>query len=61
MEISLAEFAALPQMKSEYVFSATCAAEKLPEAKRDASPRADQPKGDGARVISLRAQRSGSQ
>ena len=32
------------------VFPATCAAEKLPEAKRHASPRADQPKGDGARV-----------
>ena len=28
---------------------ATCAAEKLPKAKRHASPRADQPKGDGAR------------
>ena len=35
---------------SQIVFPATCAAEKLPEAKRYASPRADQPKGDGARV-----------
>ena len=37
-------------MKKSNVFPATCAAEKLPEAKRYASPRADQPKGDGARV-----------
>ncbi len=48
-QTGLAEFAQQREM-IQIVFPATCAAEKLPEAKRYASPRADQPKGDGARV-----------
>ena len=49
----------LSRKSIKVVFPATCAVEKLLRAGATPAPRADQPKGDGARVFKRKAQRSG--